>query len=162
MAGTASNVMVGVASLWIRYPIGGVYREVGYTEDGVTFEYGVNKVEINVEEETYPITQAIESESLKVTANLAESTLANLGVAMAGATVAGSVLRIGGGIDKEMSIKIIGKNPAGFNRTIEIVKAVASGSVGMSYRKNEKTMVPVEFTALKGDLDLATITDATS
>ena len=160
--GTASKVLVGVVTLEIKCPIGGTYRNVGYTEDGVTVDYGVTKVEINVEEETYPIKQTIQTESLKVTANLAESSLANMHIAMAGSVLAGNVLSIGSGVDKEMAIRLVGKNELGYDKTWEIPQAVASGSVGMPYRKNEKTVVPVEFTAIKGSEAIATVTDSTS
>lgn len=161
--GFTANVLVGVAALSIKYPIGGAYVDVGYTEDGVRFEYGVEKNLIRVEERTYPIKETINTESLKVTANLAEATLANLFKAMAGASQVGNVITIGGGVDKEMSVKIVGKNPAGFNRTIELPVAVASGTVGLAWRKNEKTVVPVTFEAIESTAGiLGTITDATS
>ena len=160
--GNSANVLVGVAVLSIRYPVGGAWREIGYTEDGVTMAYNVTKTEIRVEEETYPIAQALESEDIKITANLAESALQDLHVAMAGATLAGSTLSFGGGTDKVLSVSLVGTNPSGFARTITIPLAVASGSVSMSYRRNEKTIVPVEFTALKGVGDLCTIVDATA
>jgi len=161
--GFSANVLVGVAILSVRYPIGGSYVDVGYTEDGVSFEYAVEKNMIRVEEKTYPIKQTINTESLKVTANLAEVTLSNLFKAMAGASQVGNVLTIGGGVDKEMSIKLVGKNPAGFNLTIELPVAVASGTIGMSWRKNEKTVIPVTFEAIESTTGiLGTLTYATS
>ena len=161
--GFSANVLVGVATLSIKYPIGGSYVDVGYTEDGVRFEYSAEKTTIRVEEKTYPISQVINTESLKVTANLAEATLHNLFIAMAGASQVGNIITIGNGLDKEMSIKIVGKNPAGFNRTIEIPVAVASGTVGIAWRKNEKTVIPVTFEAMESPSgNLGTITDATS
>uniref|UniRef100_A0A6M3LU45 Uncharacterized protein n=1 Tax=viral metagenome TaxID=1070528 RepID=A0A6M3LU45_9ZZZZ len=159
--GFAANVLVGVATLSIKYPIGGVYVDVGYTEDGVKFEYSVDKTQIRVEEKTYPLTQVINTEDLKVTANLAEATLHNLFVAIAGASQVGNIITIGNGVDKEMSVKIVGINPAGFARTVEIPCAVASGTVGLSWRKNEKTVIPVTFDALESPAgNLCTITDA--
>lgn len=161
--GIKANVLVGVATLYIKYPVGGTYVDVGFTEDGVHFEYSAEKTTIRVEEKTYPIAQAINTEDLKVTANLAEATLANLFHAMAGASQVGNIITIGNGVDKEMSVKIIGKNPAGFNRTIEIPCAVAEGTVGLAWRKNEKTVIPVSFVALESPSgNLGTITDATS
>lgn len=161
--GTKANVLVGVAALSVKYPIGGSYVDVGFTEDGVRFEYTAEKINIMVEEKTYPIKSVINTENLKVACNLAEATLNNLFKAMAGAAQVGNVITIGGGVDKEMSIKIVGKNPAGFNRTIELPVAVASGTVGLAWRKNEKTIVPVTFEAMESTTGiLGTITDATS
>ena len=161
--GTKSNVLVGTATLYIRYPVGGAYVDVGFTEDGVRMEYTAAKLAIRVEEKTYPLTQVIDTEDLKVIANLAEATLQNIYLAIAGSAKVGNVLTIGAGADKEMSVKIIGKNPAGFNRTIEIPVAVASGTVGVAFRKKEKTIVPVTFEAMESPAgSLFTITDSTS
>lgn len=162
MAKTIANVMVGVATLYFKYPVGGSYVEVGYTEDGVSMEYNADTADIEVEESTFPIKRVISKESLKVTCNMAESSLTNIDKAIAGSVLAGNVITIGGGNIKEMSIKIVGKNPAGYDRTIEIPLATAIGTVGMSYKKDKETVVPVTFQALKGASDVCTITDATS
>ncbi len=162
MAKTIANVLVGVATLEFKYPIGGAYLEVGYTEDGVNLEYTADGADVEVEEETFPIDRVITKETLAVACNMAESSLANMNQAIAGAVLAGNVLTIGGGSNKQMSIRIVGKNPAGFNRTVEIPLATAVGAVGMSYKKGTKTVVPVTFQALKGAGDVCTVTDATS
>jgi hypothetical protein len=161
--GTVANVLVGVATLEIRYPIGGSYVNVGYTEDGVQISYEPSFAFIEVEEEVNPLKAMITKETIEITANLAESTLFNMDKAMAGSVLAGSVVSVGAGVLKEMSIRVVGKNPAGFNRTIEFYKCIASGRVGMSYKRDEKTVVPVTFTALKETgQNVMTLTDSTS
>ena len=162
MALTAANVLVGVAVLSFKYPIGGAYVEVGYTEDGVTFEYSADTADIEVEEETFPIQRVLTKETLAVTCNMAEGSLINIDKAIVGSVLAGSVITIGGGVVKEMSIRIVGTNPAGFNRTIVIALATAVGTVGHMYKKGEKSVVPVTFQALKGAGNVCTITDSTS
>ena len=134
--------------------------EIGYTEDGVTIEYNAETSDIVVEEETFPIDTVITKESLKVTCNMAEGSLYNMDKAMAGSALAGSVITLGGGVMKTMNLRITGTNPAGFIRNIEIPKAVATGVVGMSYKKGEMTVVPVTFQALKSaGTDPCKITD---
>lgn len=166
MAKTIQNVLTGVATLSFKYPIGGAYAEVGYTEDGVSLEYTADTVDIGVEEETFPIDRVINKEDLAVTCNMAESSLANIDKAMAGSVLAASTITIGPttniGAIKDMSIKIVGTNPAGFARTIEIPLANAVGAVGMAYKKGAKTVVPVTFKALKGAAAVCTIIDSTS
>jgi len=162
MAKTIKNVLVGVATLEFKCPIGGVYTEVGYTEDGVIIEYEATAEDVNVEEETFPLARLITKERLSVKCNMAEASLANLDKAIAGSILAGSVITIGNGLQKEMSIRIAGINPDGFARTIEIPLATAVGAVGHPYRKGLKSIVPVEFQALKGSGDVCTITDSTS
>jgi len=135
------------------------FTEVGYTEDGVVMEYAAEQSDIMVHEETFPVASALTSESLTITCNMAESSLANLNNAMAGAVLLGSKITLGAGVNKTMNLKIEGTNPAGFHRAIHIPLAVAGGTVAMSYKKGEKTIVPVTFKALKGDEPACTIVD---
>ena len=165
--GTIANVMVGVATLEFGDE-GGVAGFVlaGYTEDGVTLEYTADTSDIEVEEETFPIARPITKETIAVTCNMAESSLANMDKAIAGSVLSGSTITIGkiagGGVQKEMSIRIVGTPPGGLTtRTILIASATATGAVGMSYKKGEKTIVPVTFQALKMiGKDVCTIIDA--
>lgn len=152
MAQTIANVITGVAVLSIRYPVGGAWIEVGYTEDGVTVEYTADTADIEVEEETVPLERVITKETIAVTCNMAETSLYNIDKAIAGSVLAAAVLTIGGGVNKEMSVKVVGAttHAAYTIVTILLPLATALGAVGMSYRKGEKTMVPVTFQALKG------------
>jgi len=161
--GTTANVLVGVAAVSIRYPIGGSYVAVGYTEDGVSVNYTPTYTDIEVEEEVNPVRSMLTKEVTEIIVNMAETSLFNIDKAIAGSILAGSVITIGGGTAKEMSVKVVGKNPAGFDRTIECYKCVATGTVGMKFRKNEKTVCPVTFKALKETgHDVMTITDSAS
>lgn len=125
------------------------FTEVGYTEDGVTITYTADTVDIEVEEETFPIDSVISKESCEVTCNMAESSLFNMDKAMAGALFSGNILKLGAGTQKKMVLGIRGTNPAGFPRSIMIPSCVATGAVGMSYRRAEKVVIPVTFRALK-------------
>jgi hypothetical protein len=129
--------------------LGAPFTEVGYTEDGVTMEYTAETADIMVLEETFPIDSVITKENVKVTCNMAESSLFNIDKAMAGALLSGNILKLGGGVNKKITLQIRGTNPAGFIRAILIPSCVATGAVGMSYKKGEKTLVPVTFQALK-------------
>jgi hypothetical protein len=136
------------------------FTEVGYTEDGVTMEYAAEATDIMVHEETFPIDSAITKESITVTCNMAEASLTNMNNAMAGAVLSGNIITLGDGVNKTMNLKIEGTSPAGYLRAIQIPKAVASGTVGMSYKKGEKTIVPISFKALKEqDKPVCTIVD---
>jgi hypothetical protein len=125
------------------------FTEVGYTEDGVSMEYNAETSDINVLEETFPIDRVITKETCSVTCNMAESSLFNMDKAMAGAILSGNILKLGAGVNKKITLQIRGTNPAGFIRSILIPSCTATGAVGMSYKKGEKTIVPVTFQALK-------------
>lgn len=123
--------------------------EVGYTEDGVTVNYTATTEPTRVEEETYQIGSSLSEETTEVVCNMAEASLFNMDKAMAGSVLSGSILKLGGGAVKYVTLIITGINPEGFTRTITIPKAVATGAVSSSYRKSEKTIVPVTFQAIK-------------
>lgn len=135
---------------------------VGYTEDGVTFTYTGDTADIEVEEETLAIGRVLTKETVEVTCNMAQSSLANLNFAIGGGVLSGNILTIGGGVLKTMNLKVEGVDPAGFKRAYHIPKATAMGAVGMSYRKGEKTVVPVTFQALKSPTGSIQLVDNTA
>lgn len=130
--------------------LGNIFTEVGYTEDGVTVTYTADETDIEVEEETFPIDRVITKETAEVTCNMAESTIVNINKAMAGGVLTGDTLELGGGVNKRINLDIRGTDPDGHTAIISVPLATATGAVGMSYRKGEKTVVPVTFQALKG------------
>ena len=136
------------------------YADVGYTEDGVTVTYNADEADIDVEEETFSIDRVITKETYEITCNMAESTLTNIGNAMAGAVLSGNIITLGDGVNKTLNLRIAGTNPAGFGREIFVAKATAAGAVGMAYKKGAKTIIPVTFKALKGTGDPVVIVDA--
>ena len=159
MANTKNRVLVGVANIEIKYPVGGAYVDAGYTEDGVILEVATDTADIEVEEETVPIERVITKETVAVILNMAETSLFNIDKAIPGSALATATISIGDGTIKEMSIKVSGTTPTAGTRTIEIPLATAVGTVAQSYRKNEKTVVPVRFEALKGAGAAVTIID---
>ncbi len=80
---------------------------------------------------------------------MAESSLFNIDKAIAGSVLSGDILTIGDGVLKEMSIKLTGVTPAGTERSYEFPRVTATGTVGMSFKRAEKTIVPLTFQALK-------------
>jgi hypothetical protein len=147
MAKVAANVLVGVATLYYHPTAGtaegSVATEVGYTEDGVSIEYNPTIEDIEVEEETVPINRVITKEEISITCNMAESDLEQLELAMAGASRAADVITLGGGTLQDFALKIVGTAPGGLTRTIYAGYVHPTGTVGMSYKKGEKTIVPV-------------------
>lgn len=129
--------------------LSGPWTEIGYTEDGVTIEYTADETDIEVEEETFPIDRVITKETCAITCNMAEASLFNMDKAMAGSVLSGNILKLGAGVNKPISLQIIGTNELGENLAITIPRCTAVGSVAMPFKKGEKTVVPVTFQALK-------------
>lgn len=136
------------------------FTEIGYTEDGLTLEYNAETSDIMVEEETFAIDRVITKETMAVTCSMAETSLENMKNAMAGSVLSGSILKLGGGAMKTMNLRVEGTNPAGYKRQIFFPKCTTMGTVGIPFKKGEKTLVPVTFQALKpqGE-DAVTIVD---
>ena len=153
--GTVYAIEPGAAT--VALTLSAPSTEVGYTEDGVTMTYTADSADIEVEEETFAIGRALTKETVEVTCNMAEASLYNMDIAMAGSLLSGSILKLGAGTNKKMELILTGTNPAGFHRQITIPSCTATGAVGMPYKKGEKTVVPVSFQALK-TTDAAAVT----
>ena len=167
MATVVANVIVGTGTLFYHTTpgtaVGSVTTELGYTEDGVTVAYEVEDVKILVEEATFPIKRVIMEEGYTISCTLAESLLANLENAMAGALTGGAgIVDLGAGAMREMALKFVAATVGGLTCTIYVPYANPGGTVGVSYKKGEKTMIPVEFKAYQGVSggDVVTITYA--
>lgn len=167
MATVVANVLVGTGTLYYHTTAGtasaSVTTEFGYTEDGVTLEYSADVADIEVEEETFPIKRVITKETCTINCNLAENLLANLENAMSGALTGGAgIVDLGAGTQRTMALRFVGTTVGGASRTIYIPYANPIGTVGMSYKKGEATLIPVSFSAYQGVSggDVVTITDA--
>ncbi len=123
--------------------------EVGYSEEGVTWEYTAEVEPTRVEEETFPIGAALTSEEVTISMNLAESSLYNLHKALSGAALSGSILTLGGGVLKTMNIRISITNPAGYTRHLLVPSCYTDGAVAVVSRRNAKSVIPITFHALK-------------
>ena len=159
-----ADVIVGVGALY--YDVAGAAVPAnlfGYTEDGVTIEYTADIADVEVEEETFAINRVITKEEVTITCNLAENLLANLREAMPGASGVAPIINLGGGVLQTMSVRFVGGGPTGVaTRTIYAKYAHPVGPVGMSYKKGEKTLIPVAFKAYQGEAggNAIIITDA--
>lgn len=161
---TIANVLTGIATIYTKAagtaPAASVNDQIGYTEDGVTIEYTPTVADIEVEEETFAINRVITKEEITVTLNCAENTATFLLLALAGGA-AGIILD--GGVLQDFALRIVGTSPAPApTRTIYIPYAHTVGTVTMSYKKGEKTIIPITFKAFKSGIgvDVCTISDA--
>jgi len=175
--GTTANVLVGDAAVTITCAANqsGGLQESGtgtiatfYTVDGVTMTVSSSFADIKVEENVGTIIRRLTDQEVKVTLTFAEGTLDNLVAAIPGSAinVGGTVVTIGGGLAGDPLLQIfeldlVGVDPAGGARTINIPEVNPTGEVGVPYKKGEISVVPVTFSALVADTGVfATITDA--
>jgi len=155
MATVVANVMVGTGTLYYHTTPGtasaSVTTEFGYTEEGANFEYVASMNDIEVEEETFPINRAITKEEATLSIICAESLLANIENAMAGALTGGAgIVDLGGGAIRDMALKFVGPAPGGLTCTIYIPYAHPVGTVTLEYKKGVKTKIAATFKAFQG------------
>ncbi|MBT9133191.1 MAG: hypothetical protein DDT33_01727 [Firmicutes bacterium] len=154
---TRANVLVGVASV----SIGGV--AIGYTSDGVTMTVSSEFFDVKVEERIGTVRRILTDLGIVVTLNMAEGTLANFARAIPGSSLSASTLTLGAGLLQTTPLVLVGRNPAGFNRTITLNSVNPTGEVSIPYKKGEISIVPVTFSALMADDGTyGTIVDATT
>lgn len=136
---------------------------IGFTEDGLEIEVGTDTDDITVEEQLTPVDIAVTGKSVMVRFSLAEDVVENMLIAYGGGTLstqaAGSgvvgkkTLTLGADLDR-YALAFEAENSFGFFRRVLIPEVVSSGSVGTSYRKNEKRLYPVEFRAICDPTDI--------
>lgn len=151
--GTVANVIVGLAGVRIStadtHPAPA--SQVGYTEDGVQFEYTPEMAEIMVAEENNPIVQILLTEEIKATMAMAEGSMTNLEHALMGGdgTTVANQITFGSNASRFKSFLIEGEAPGGTAgiRQILFQKAGSIGTATQSYKKGEKLLTPVEFRA---------------
>lgn len=145
----------------------GACTAIGSTDGGVMLTVGNEYHDVEVDQSKVPIDSKLDKRTAKLTCDMAEATQANLALAMALPTtaVAGSVVSVGLQEPENKTIYIVGPAPDGATRTIHVFKAKVTGSPEMAYQKNEKTVVPLEISAIADKnqatgQELMTITDA--
>jgi len=128
----------------------GGFTPVGYTDDGVELDYTPTIKDIMVDEESTAVQVLLTTEKLVVTVKLAETTLANLFNSIAGATLTGNQLTIGGlFIPNEFAMGIAGPAPStGKIRQIGIHRVIQKAGVKMHYQRKDKVMFACQFEAL--------------
>lgn len=166
-----ANVLVGTGKLFLApegealpditgdtIVFGGAWLEMGFTEEGVEIEYTPEFFDAVVDQELSPVKKILTAEAVIVRTRLAEADLDRLSKAIAGAafsTIAQAsgqsgqdVIKIGGGAAVVKALAFEGKSPEGGFRIIFVHRAVSAEAVVQAYKKGEKTIFAVAFTAL--------------
>ena len=184
--GTGSNVLVGLAQLYIApastaspvFAGTGLittpttpWVAVGFTESGVTLTVDRKVDEIHVEEQSTPVLVTPNTVDVTIDVTFAEDTIANMATAYGGATVtttaatsttpATSSLALAEALS-EVALAGVGVNAFGFARLFYVPIMQASGKVKTEYRRTKTPRsYPVTFNAIC-PLASIVVTDATS
>ena len=155
--GTAGNLLTGPVQLFrgaAEAAEAAIVTEVGYTEDGLQFAYNDTIVNLEVDEETWPVGAVRTGVEMVITFQMAEATLQNL---MAAYGLPASAYD---GVTKTLtinptstveyaSLKAIGAGPGGTTRTYLFPKVAPRGGRTSAIRKGQKVLVPVEMQVYK-------------
>lgn len=144
------------------------WTDVGGTKDGV--ELGINDeyAVLDVDQIIYEVARRRTKRVVTVKTQLAEATLANLALAIANTAPVANVLNADDGLAAFApaygAVLLDGIAPGGFRRRVIVRKTLPTDSVGVAYKKDGQTLIPVTWTAHWVSASIAPfiITDATS
>jgi len=154
--GTCNNVVVGLqATATLKVgdygDVEGSAVDVGFIKGGIKIEKSEERLDVAVDQVIGHIKSITTHEEMKITLSIAEATMENLAVAMGYPTsaVSSGVLYFGGktsNTERTLYINVKGIN--GGNRKITIHKAIPVGNTSQEYKKDEETLIDVEFKVL--------------
>lgn len=154
---TSEAVEIGPGTLWVAPlltpepataddTLDGDWREVGYTEDGSTFEYEISSEAINVAEEFDPILWATTGRRASITFQMAEITRENLALAMnagADAATTGPLEPPAPGTEERVMLLWLADD---LDAGILCRQGLQTGTVSVRRQKSpNKTLIPVTF-----------------
>jgi hypothetical protein len=168
--GVIANITVGPSDLYIA-PSGtalptltgaaadfAAFSEIGFTVDGIEFDYTPTWKDILVDELMGPAKKILTAHKLVVSAKLAEATLANLLSAIPGATFNGTDTLTIGSISAapEMLLGWLGPSINNTTREALITRVVSIGAVKAHYQRKDMVEYQVQFEALADPTQAAT------
>jgi hypothetical protein len=155
---TATNLIQGPATLY-RAPFGTAepatistapgagWVDVGGTKDGLELEFENEFAELTVDQLIDVVDRRRTSRKVSAKTSLAEATLANLAAAIGNSAPVANVLEADDGLvafkPAYDALLIDGIAPGGFRRRIILRKVLSLESVGMSYKKDDQTVIPI-------------------
>ena len=159
--GVIANITVGPSDLYIA-PAGtalptlsaaaadfGAFTAVGFTQDGIEWDYTPTWKDIMVDELMGPAKKILTAHKLVVSAKLAESTLENLASAIPGATLTGTTLTIGSvTAAPEFILGWRGPGPNNSTRVALVTRVVSIGAVKAHYQRKDMVVYQTQFEAM--------------
>lgn len=176
---TGSNLIQGPATLY-RAPFGTVepatiatvpaaaWVDMGGTKDGVELTIADEYALLDVDQIIYDMGRRRTKRAVSVKTSLAEPTLANLAAAVANTAPAANVMNGDDGLaafnPSTSAILVDGIAPGGFRRRIILRATLPTDSVGIAYKKDGQTLIPVTWSLQWVSTSIAPfkIEDATS
>lgn len=162
MSVTATNLIQGPATAYaatfgatepanVSTAPGVGWKDVGGTKDGVELQINDEYAVLDVDQIIYEIQRRRTKRVVALKTQLAEGTLENLAIATANSAPTANVLNADDGLTAFApgygAILLDGIAPGGFRRRVILRKTLPTDSVGMAYKKDAQTLIPVTWTA---------------
>jgi len=155
-----SNVKMGVCSVTFGT------TELGHTKGGVTVTYEPDIHDITVDQYgSTPAEKVLIGQKLKATVPLAESSIANLAIAIPEGEAGAESIKIGGKVGLRLSSEAetlvlhpIANDSDDLSEDVVIYKAVVTNSIDIPFKVDEERVIELEFegiideTRLDGDM----------
>lgn len=161
MAVTSTNLIQGPATLYVApfgtaepatiatVPAAG-WVDVGGTKDGVELGIADEFSVLDVDQIIYEVERRRTKRVVTLKTVLAEATLTNLANAISNSAPVANVLEGDDGLTAfapgYKAVLLDGIAPGGFKRRIVVRKVLGTDAVGLPYKKDGMTVVPVTFT----------------
>ena len=158
MSVNSTNLIQGPATVY-RAPFGTVepatidaapgvgWTDVGGTKGGLELNIASEWADLTVDQILDVIERRRTGRTVTAKTSLAEATLENLAAAIGNTAPAADVLELDSGLDAFApdydALLIDGIAPGGFRRRIIIRKTLSTDAVGVAYKKDDQTVIPV-------------------
>lgn len=128
------------------------FTDVGGTTDGCTLTLGQTFSNMVVDQVPMPVGSRLTEQMATVTTNVAEATLANFRIALNQAVSAATTVEFGGDdiVNADplyRAVLLKGRAPGGTPRLVIVRRALSTESIGVPFKKDGMTVVPVTWTA---------------
>ncbi len=127
------------------------WTDVGGTKGGIELNINSEYSELTVDQIVDIIESRRTGRTVTLKTTLAEATLANLAQAIANAAPVANVLNLDDGLaafkPSYSALLMDGIAPGGFRRRAILRKCLPTDAVGMAYKKDDQTVVPVTWKA---------------
>lgn len=148
MANNANNIIIGAAQVFFDNV------DIGYTKGGTTIRQGIEPVDIVADQVVGVVKKARSIERMYVKTMMLEATLVNLRQAfmLPSANLVGNTLTLGYNSScwvGEVAVKLVGRGPSCGTRTFTLGRCVTFGEKEYVMKRDEETVIPVEFEILK-------------
>lgn len=162
LSGSVANIVVGPAQIFVApygtavptlsgavTDFGAPFIEPGFTDTGIEWDYTPTFADIKVDEILGPVDKIFTAHKLIINVKLAETTLANLNIAIGASTLTGSTLSIGSPLaPPEFILGFIGPAPSGKIREGIIYRCVSMAALKAQYHRKDKVMYEVQLEAI--------------